>query len=84
MFAELKSTVVSGTSSGIHCPSSQLGTDTFYSKILKGLKGLGLPKEVGIFVFLFRCSPHGGCKQMTRTGLLAMKLKIATEPTART
>lgn len=40
-------------------------------------------KEVGIFVFLFPCSLHGGCKQMTRTGLLAMKLKIAMEPTAR-
>ena len=35
-----------------------------------------------MFVFLFLCNPYGGCKQMTRPGLLAVKLKIASEPTA--
>lgn len=35
-----------------------------------------------MFVFLFLCNPYGGCKQMTRAELLAVKLKIASEPTA--
>lgn len=34
-----------------------------------------------MFVFLFLCNPYGGGKQMTRTELLAVKLKIASEPT---